>query len=295
MKVNDINEVLIKMQSMTIEDEEYSFYWGLVEEQYRKMIIKLIGNRDNREDLYNDCVLEIPKTINDWIPEKAQFSTFLTIRLRALIQNLLDENKLVFLNTRYEKHYHNKLKKKRNENTLTSKTYSEAYDQRKSNEVDIFGQLSYEQYIDKIKHLKYFEMWKEHFIDEITLFELGKKYNMSYVTIFYNVRKTNEEIEIILNPLIDKPRGYKKKKKQTTKEVIEKVKLYKKTPEQKEYQKEYQRKVRLTPEWKEKQRAYQLNYYHKKTKESPERLEARRKSQLDYYYKKKNKNKPSKD
>ncbi len=195
----DINDVLEEMKQIDKLSERYTELWEIVIFKYERMIYKLIGTRPNEEDLFQDCVEKLPDIIDAWNVDKAQFSTFLTWRLRGLIQNKLIHNKLIYYKHADRKNYYKKKKSKKDifdleivypfaQNVEIGKHVS-------SQESEIEQEIDFNKYMDMIKHIKHFDWWYDFHFNGKTLEEIGKMNKISREWVRVKVKRANETIK----------------------------------------------------------------------------------------------------
>ncbi len=202
--VKNINEVLLKMQTMQTSDDEYEFYWNIVLEQYSRLIKKLIMSYSNKEDFYNDCVLKLPEVINAWIPAKGSFSNFLTWRLRGYIQVLRDNDSVIYFGHRTQKYWAKKRKKEEKTisfipNDAVSKSDVKNKEYFPPTIPTIDSQLRYEALINIIKNVPDSDLWIDFHIKDVGIKELMDKRPNAYNKIRRADIKIKSLVKKVLN------------------------------------------------------------------------------------------------
>lgn len=182
-KFKNIDDALLKMQTMTPEDYEYEFYWTAVMEHYTGLIHKLIGRCDAHEDYFNDCVLKLPHIIESWEPIKGKFSTHLTWRLRGYIQQLKEQNSLIGFCQRSQDQQAKR--KKRESKTLSIiPVKQDAYSDTESKEGKLYPQtfqtviedINFADCMKLIDDLEDIQMWKDYYLEDLNLREIADKH-----------------------------------------------------------------------------------------------------------------------
>ncbi len=191
MKVGDINLVLNKFKRMSTDNIEYTFYYDLILKHYEKLIWKLVIQKSPvqiKEDVFNECVLKIPGLVKKWKPQELEFSAYLFMSLRGVIQRSVENMKVV-------PHPAAKLKFKNKNKNVPIISFTQADDY--VNECFAFPptfqtieqDLDFETYRNEILKLENGKIWLDHYVDGMKLKELEDKYGIKKQQITIRLKK----------------------------------------------------------------------------------------------------------
>jgi len=205
-KPNNINDILMKMKTMTPQDDEYAFYWELVIESYHGLIRNLCKNRAHAEDFYHECILKIPDLVESWDIEKGAFSTHLVWTFRGFIQGLEQRTTTVNFNKTMEKYYakkHNRI-----ERTVSYINLDKPNDLTgDSSKREFFlplilstieADIHFEQLMTIASEVEDFNIWKSYYMDDAKIKDLAIQMNLPNHAVRKRIKKANDKIAIKL-------------------------------------------------------------------------------------------------
>jgi RNA polymerase sigma factor (sigma-70 family) len=146
--------------------------------QYERLIHYFIHKNvpvELHEDCYHDCLLEFPRIIRKYDPNRAKFSTFLLSELRAITTKYRRENQ-----------------------KRTNQIPIEEYDEPVEAKIDSLERDDLRKAMNSLSPLER-EIIKMYYFDEISLTDIGQIFRMNIRMVFNRMEKALEKMRNYLN------------------------------------------------------------------------------------------------